>query len=125
VLGASTAAASSDRHPALEGRAQAPQIRLTGHPRARTKNRTTVIPFWAHGHPTSVTCRLDSAPARPCRSPARLQHLAYGPHRLRLHAANAFGWVTLTIRWTVLRTPPSTVVSTPVEVSPPEFSPPD
>ena len=98
-------------------------ISLTGHPRARTKGRTTVIPFWAHGHPTSVTCRLDAGEAKGCTSPARLKHLSYGPHRLRLHAVNARGSVTVTVSWTVLRNPPSEVVSTPVEVSPPELSP--
>jgi len=49
----------------------------------------------------------------------RLRALDYGPHRLRLHAANRFGSVTITILWTVLKAPTSTVVSTPVEVSPP------
>lgn len=103
--------------------AQAPMITLTGHPRARTHARTTTIPFRAHGHPRAVSCRLDGGAAYPCRGPARLRSLAYGPHRLRVHAVNAFGWVTVTIRWTVLRLPRSTVVSTPVSVSPPELDP--
>jgi hypothetical protein len=42
-----------------------------------------------------------------------------------VHAENAFGSITLTIRWSVLRQPPSQTVSTPVSVSQPEFDPPD
>jgi hypothetical protein len=53
----------------------------------------------------------------------RLHALADGPHRLRLHALNRLGSVTVTIFWTVPETR-TTVVSTPVEVSPPELSPP-
>jgi hypothetical protein len=77
-----------------------------------------VIPFWAHGHPSSVSCRLDGGHVRACRSPVRLHALADGPHRLRLHASNRFGSVTVTILWTLPATR-TTVVSTPVEVSPP------
>ena len=99
--------------------AGAPQITLTGHPQAITRARTTTIPFRAHGHPTSVTCSLDGGRARACRGPARLGHLGYGPHRLRVRAVNAHGSVTVTIHWTVLQTPPSAVESTPVEVPPP------
>lgn len=79
-----------------------------------------MIPFWAHGHPSSVSCRLDGGHARACRSPVRLHALADGPHRLRLHALNRLGSVTVTIFWTVPETR-TTVVSTPVDVSPPEL----
>jgi hypothetical protein len=79
-----------------------------------------VIPFWAHGHPSAVSCRLDGGRVRACRSPVRLHALADGPHRLRLHAFNRFGSVTITILWTLPETR-TTVVSTPVEVSPPEL----
>ena len=41
----------------------------------------------------------------------------------QMHAANARGSVTVTIRWTVLRDQGSTVISTPVEVEPPVLSP--
>lgn len=99
-------------------------ISLAGHPRARTRGRTTTILFWPHRHARHVSCRLDGGPVYPCRSPARLRALAYGRHRLRLHADNAYGSVTLTIFWTVLRQPPSQTVSSPVEVSGPEFDPP-
>jgi hypothetical protein len=117
------ASASGDPHAAAAVRVQAPMITLTGHALARTHARTTTIPFWAHGHPRAVGCRLDGGAVYPCRGPARLRSLSYGPHRLRVHAVNAFGTVTVTIRWTVLRTPLSTVVSTPVYVSPPELEP--
>jgi hypothetical protein len=50
----------------------------------------------------------------------RLHGLADGPHRLRLHAFNRFGSVTVAILWTLPATR-TTVVSTPVEVSPPEL----
>lgn len=104
-------------------RATAPMITLTGHPRASTNDRTTTIPFWAHGHPRSVSCRLDGGKATPCTGPARLRNLSYGPHRLRVHAVNRHGSVTVTIRWTVLEQPGSTVISTPVEVVPPVIVP--
>ena len=81
-----------------------------------------MIPFRAHGQPGPVSCRLDGGRVRVCRSPVRLRALDVGPHRLRLHAANRFGSVTITVLWTVPETPGSTVVSTPVEVSPPELS---
>ncbi len=51
--------------------------------------------------------------------------LAYGPHRVRVRAANARGDSTVTIRWTVLQQPAWEVVSTPVYVDPPVFGPPD
>ena len=70
-----------------------------------------------------MSCRLDGGRARPCRGPARLRSLAYGPHRLRVHAANRFGSVTVTIEWTVLRLPRSVVESTPVDVSPAQLPP--
>jgi hypothetical protein len=111
--------------PGAIARAKAPMISLTGHPRARTRGRTTTIPFWPHRHARRVTCRLDNGRSYPCRSPARLRSLGYGRHRLRVHAENAFGSITLTIRWSVLRQPPSQTVSTPVSVSQPEFDPPD
>jgi hypothetical protein len=124
LAGSRAWAANGDPRAVAIVRAQAPQITLTGHPRARTRGRTTVIPFRAHGHPGSVSCRLDGGRVRACRSPVRLRALDVGPHRLRLHAANRFGSVTITILWTVLESTTSTVVSTPVEVSPPELYPP-
>jgi hypothetical protein len=124
LAGSSAASASGDPHPVLTLRSTAPMITLTGHPRARTKGRTTTIPFWAHGHPRSVSCRLDGGQVKPCTSPARLRRLSYGRHHLRVHAVNARGSVTVTISWTVLHIPAWKVVSTPVEVSPPELYPP-
>jgi hypothetical protein len=117
-------AAGGDPHAVSIVRTQAPQITLTGHPRARTRGRTTVIPFQAHGQPGSVSCRLDGGRVRACRSPVRLRALRVGPHRLQLRAANRFGSVTITILWTVPETARSPVVSTPVAVSPPELYPP-
>jgi hypothetical protein len=117
------ASAGGDPHAVASARAQAPMITLTGHPLARTHAQTTTIPFRAHGHPRAVSCRLDGGAAYPCQGPALLRSLAYGPHRLRVHAVNAFGTVTVTIRWAVLRLPLSTVVSTPVYVSPAELDP--
>jgi hypothetical protein len=124
ACGSGSASARVDPTPTATARAKAPRIELTGHPRARTRGHTTTIPFWPHRHARHVTCRLDAGPVLPCRSPARLRSLAYGPHRLRVHAENAFGSVTLTVRFTVLRQPPAQTVSTPVDVSPPEFDPP-
>jgi hypothetical protein len=119
LAGGTTASASGHPHAAATARSQAPMITLTGHPRARTHARTTTIPFWAHGHPQSVSCRLDGGVAHPCRGPARMSSLSYGPHRLRVHAVNRRGSVTVTIYWTVLHLPPSVVASTPVYVAPP------
>jgi hypothetical protein len=124
--GVSAAGANGDEpHAVAAARVSAPMITLTGHPRAITRGRTTTIPFWAHGHPSSVSCRLDGGRAHPCQSPLRMAALAYGPHRVRVHVANARGDATVTIRWTVLQQAAWKVVSTPVDVDPPGLSPPD
>lgn len=94
-------------------------ITLTGHPIARTHGRTTVIPFWAHRHPATVTCRLDAGPASPCQSPVRVHALALGEHRLRVRATNSRGSTTVTVSWYVLRDEPDAIASTPVYVEPP------
>jgi hypothetical protein len=121
----STAGANgAEPRPVAAARASAPMLTLTGHPRAITHGRTTTIPFWAHGHPRSVSCRLDSGQVHPCRSPLRMGSLAYGVHEVHVRAANARGDVTVTIRWTVLQQPAWEVVSTPVSIVSDEVVPP-
>ena len=49
------------------------------------------LQFETANEPTSVTCKLDAAPAVPCASPQDYADLAEGTHTLRVYATNAAG----------------------------------
>lgn len=88
----------------------APSIVVTQAPPATTTARSATISFRASGFtPTSITCSLDGAPARSCRSPVSYTGLSARAHALAIVARRGRQSASTVVRWTVTAAPAPTV----------------
>ena len=96
--------------------AAAPSLLVTQAPSAATTATTATISFRASGFtPTSITCSLDGAAARSCRSPVSYTGLPARDHSLTIVARRGRQSASTLVRWTVTAAPaPSvTIASAP------------
>lgn len=88
----------------------APSIVVTQAPPATTTATTATITFRASGFtPTSITCSLDGAAARSCRSPVSYAGLAARAHSLTIVARRGRQSASTVVRWTVTAAPAPSV----------------
>jgi len=91
----------------------APSVAVTQAPPATTSATSATISFHVSSfRPASITCALDGARARPCRSPVSYTRLRTGAHSLRIVAQRGRLAASTVVRWTVAAAPAPTVAIT-------------
>ncbi len=68
-----------------------PDTLITGGPSGVTIDPSPTFTFTSPDLDTTFTCKLDSGPYTPCESPLTTSHLADGPHKLYVRAADPIG----------------------------------
>ena len=71
------------------------------------------LQFETANEPTSVTCKLDAAPAVPCASPQDYADLAEGTHTVRVYATNAAGTASVATTFKVDTIAPVVAITAP------------
>jgi len=88
----------------------APSVAVTQAPPATTSTTNATISFRVSGFtPSSITCSLDGARARPCTSPVSYANLRAGAHSLRIVARRGRQSASTVVRWTVTAAPAPSV----------------